>query len=217
MLSYWQMFFFHLSFSDLVAWVTALIVGISVHECAHAWAADRLGDPTARLAGRLTLSPFAHLDPMGTLFLVLVGFGWGRPVPVRAHNFAHPMRDNALVALAGPVSNFLLALVLALPYNFLVDPLGMVGQIIGTVMYVNILLCVFNLIPVPPLDGGSIIAPFLPHRAVIFLQEQGPLLLFGLIAADMAFGTHILSSLIQPIADILFAGLNLSTTFSGST
>lgn len=152
----------------LISIAIAFVVLISVHEYAHAWMADRLGDPTARYEGRLTLNPLVHLDPMGTLLpamliLANVGFvfGWGKPTPFNPANFRNPRRDSALVALAGPVSNLLVAFIVSFPIRYLGDPLFVLFR---TIFVLSIVLMVFNLLPIPPLDGSKIIGFFVPDR-----------------------------------------------------
>lgn len=140
--------------------IFAILIAISIHEFAHAWMADRLGDPTPRLAGRLTLNPFAHLDPVGTLSLFLIGFGWGKPVPIDLYNLRHPRRDQALIALAGPASNLIFALFLGLTHRFFSWP----TIVILPLLTVNLGLAFFNLFPFHPLDGAKIILGFLPFE-----------------------------------------------------
>ena len=141
-------------------WGASLIVAVTIHEFAHAWMADHLGDPTARLQGRLTLNPLAHLDPLGTLAILIAHIGWGRPVPVDPYNLDNPKRDSMLISLAGPVSNFILAVILSLIAKFLIPQL--------TILFIpfislNVGLAVFNLLPIPPLDGSKVISGLLPH------------------------------------------------------
>src|SRR3989338_8810889 len=142
-----------------------LIIAITVHEFAHALLADRLGDPTPRSQGRLTLNPLAHLDPVGTLMLLLFRFGWGKPVIFDPYTLAHPRRDAGIISLAGPASNILLATILALSLRFLPLP-----QLLSPFFYItillNITLAVFNLIPVYPLDGEKILAALLPRDQI---------------------------------------------------
>lgn len=149
-------------FSFLI-WAIALLTAITIHEASHAFMADYLGDPTAKLKGRLTLNPLAHLDPIGTLLLLLVHFGWGKPVPVDPYNFRNPRRDNAIVALAGPVSNLLLAVILSV---ILRVSLGFIPTtiyyLLSTVVVFCVSLAIFNLIPIAPLDGFSVVLGFLP-------------------------------------------------------
>jgi Zn-dependent protease len=150
---------------ELVFLIIALVIVITVHEFSHAWVANYFGDPTARLAGRVSLNPLKHLDPVGTIMLFLVHIGWGKPVPVNPGYFRKPKRDNALTALAGPASNLILALILALPlkyfYAFIPAKLGL---FLATVLDVSILLFAFNMLPFPPLDGSKIIGMVIPRK-----------------------------------------------------
>ena len=161
----------------------ALLVAVTVHEVAHALVADRLGDPTARRLGRITLNPLPHIDPLGALCLVLAGFGWAKPVPVDARNFRHPVRDMFWVALAGPIANFLAALVAAVVYLGL-RPSGLLLVAVGAVFSLNVALGVFNLIPLPPLDGGHFLRYALPSSAagiLEILERYGMLILLALL------------------------------------
>ncbi len=159
---------------QILATLFVIFCILPLHEYAHGWMAERLGDHTARYAGRLTLNPLASLDPIGALFLLLFGFGWAKPVPVDTRNFKKPKRDMALTALAGPVSNLLASLVGAILYYVLVLVLAAAG--ISTPLFVqaffsayitiNVALAVFNLLPIPPLDGSKIVGAFLSDRAM---------------------------------------------------
>jgi Zn-dependent protease len=180
---------------QLVLMLPALLIALTIHEVAHGWVADRLGDPTARLAGRLTLNPLPHIDPLGALAFVIssfagVGIGWAKPVPVSARNLRRPMRDMALVAAAGPVSNFvvaflgLVALVLvarSVSAPYFAEP------VVGTLRYIygfNLGLAIFNLIPLPPLDGGHFLPYFFPRASwplLAQLQQYGPMILLLLV------------------------------------
>lgn len=146
--------------------VVALLITLTVHEASHALVAYYLGDPTAKMQGRLTLNPIAHLDPIGSLiFLLTQRIGWGKPVPVNSANFKHPVRDSALTALAGPVSNFILAFVVALPWKYLGQYLpDYVLLIFQMTFHVSIFLGIFNLFPFPPLDGSKIVGLIVPRR-----------------------------------------------------
>ncbi len=137
-----------------------LVFCLTIHEYSHAWVAFKLGDPTAKAMGRLTLNPLAHLDPVGTLLLLLVGFGWGKPVPFNPNYFSNPRRSSALVSLAGPASNFIFAVLFGMIHKFL--PLGVFSGILEALVYLNLILCFFNLIPIHPLDGFKIVWGFLP-------------------------------------------------------
>ena len=160
------------------SYVALLFVMLPVHELAHAFVADRLGDPTPRWNGRLRLNPFAHLDTVGALMLILVGYGYARPVPVNPRNLRRPQRDMALIALAGPLSNILMAAVSMIVFRLLcLLPLteAVFGALqlvfIGVFVSVNLGLAVFNLLPVPPLDGSRILSLILPSRILDFMDR----------------------------------------------
>ena len=166
------------SLMQLLLTVPIMLLALPIHEMAHGWAAYKLGDPTARNLGRLTLNPLKHLDPIGALCMLVFRFGWAKPVPVSSRNFKKPRRDMALTALAGPVSNLLLAFLGVLLYNIAlfiiikIDPTSARGiSIADTTLlffylfaFYNINLALFNLIPVPPLDGSRIFYIFLPPK-----------------------------------------------------
>ena len=184
-------------FAYLAAIAIALVTGIAFHEFSHAWAANELGDDTAARQGRLTLNPLAHLDPMGTIFLFIVGVGWGRPTPVNPYRLsAGVKRGNMLVALAGPLSNFAFALVASIPLIFgWLEPVSFSdieqasgSQVLGTFLlligFLNVILGVFNLIPIHPLDGFKVLLGVLPDelsQPLASLSRWGPALLIGLI------------------------------------
>lgn len=144
-----------------VLFATIFVLALTVHEWAHAFVAYKLGDPTAKYAGRLTLNPAAHLDLMGTILIVLVGIGWGKPVPVNSLNFKNPRRDSALVAFAGPFSNIFTAIGIALALHFLSLNIAVSSFLYATMLF-SLRLAFFNLIPVFPLDGSSVVYGFLP-------------------------------------------------------
>ncbi|MBI4589569.1 MAG: site-2 protease family protein [Candidatus Rokubacteria bacterium] len=174
----------------LILKIPALLLAVTVHEVAHGLVADRLGDPTARMQGRLTLNPLPHIDPLGAIAFVLAGFGWAKPVPVNAVNLRHPVRDMAWVAAAGPISNLvaafvgLVALVLLRRLGnipFIAEPLG--GLLIWIYQF-NLALAIFNLIPLPPLDGGHFLPYFLPRGSwsrLNQLEQYGPFILLLLV------------------------------------
>ncbi len=149
----------------LIYLAIALVVVISIHEAAHAFVAHKLGDDTAKNQGRLTLNPLAHLDPIGTLMIFIAHFGWGKPVPVNPYNFKDPVKDSALVSLAGPASNFATALICSIPLKYFGGAMPVaVSNILWTVTDLSILLGIFNLLPFPPLDGSKIFAVLVPHK-----------------------------------------------------
>ncbi len=184
-------------FAYLGAFGIAFVTGIAFHEFSHAWTAYQLGDDTAARQGRLTLNPLAHLDPMGTVLLLLVGFGWGKPTPVNPYRLRNgPKRGNAMVAAAGPVSNFFFAALAALPirlglidsitsFNRIRDASGqeIVGLFLAFIVLINVFLGVFNLIPIHPLDGFKVAVGVLPgelSRQLNALAAWGPGLLMTL-------------------------------------
>ncbi len=192
-------------------WVAALLVAITVHECAHAWTADRLGDPTARLAGRITLNPLAHLDPIGTLMILFFRFGWGKPVPFDPFNLKNPRRDAALISFAGPAANLILAIILAsiIRFAYLIVGPGayLAEQILTPFIFLAVALGIFNLIPIHPLDGGKILIGLLPQRIAYkwdaFLQRFGFFIILILIIP--IFGFSPLFAIILPIINGILA------------
>jgi len=172
-----------------VAWIIALVLGITVHEFMHAYAAHRLGDDTARLLGRLSLNPMAHLDPFGTLLLVLAGFGYGKPVPFNESRLRSAF-GVTFVAIAGPLANLALAALCAIPLCFAGDSLiggGVYEEVLLAIVQLNCVLAIFNLVPIPPLDGANVVYGLLPPRQQYSwrtYQQYGPfLLLFVLLLA----------------------------------
>lgn len=177
-----------------------LLMSIAVHEFAHAWTADRLGDPTPRYQGRVTLNPLAHLDPIGTLALLLTRFGWGKPVEFDPYNLRQPLRDTALIALAGPAVNILVAIGLSLMLNWS----GLGGWLaagVAQVVIINLVLAIFNLVPVYPLDGSKIVLAFLPRQVALeydeFMHHYGLYVLIILIFPWT--GGSPVSQLISPV------------------
>lgn len=158
---------------QFVYFLFALLVTMSVHEASHALAAYYLGDPTAKLRGRLTLNPIKHLDPIGSIvFLVTQTIGWGKPVPINPANFKHPIRDNALTALAGPISNFVLAFAVALPWKYLGGYMpAWITLFLTMTFHVSIFLGIFNFFPIPPLDGSKILGLIVPKRFYLKYEE----------------------------------------------
>ncbi|MCQ1529851.1 site-2 protease family protein [Lutispora thermophila] len=157
-----------IDFMDLLHRLPAVFIGFSFHEFAHALAADAMGDDTARLSGRLTLDPLVHIDPLGIIMLAVFRFGWAKPVPINPLNFKNRKKGMILVSLAGPMMNFIIALAALFIYAILYSKFGFINEIVDNILIniylINIGLGVFNLIPLPPLDGSKILAGFLPAR-----------------------------------------------------
>jgi len=196
-------------FSQLILLAPALLVAVTVHEFAHAVVAVRLGDPTPRRLGRLTLNPLPHIDPIGAIAFMLAGFGWAKPVPVNAGNLAHPVRDMAWVAVAGPLANFTAAF---LTLVIIGELGGDIGRPDGGLLLIgldgiykfNLALGIFNLIPLPPLDGGHFLPYLLPRASWSFihqLEQVGPFLLILLLFTG---GTRYV---VQPIFNVASAAL----------
>jgi Zn-dependent protease len=185
------------------------LLAVTMHEVAHGFIAEKLGDPTARLLGRLTLNPIKHLDPIGTIALLVFGFGWARPVPVNANNLRRAQHDMIWVSLAGPAANLLLALFSALllrvvVYIAAVFPEGSqvlpmiqpIGLMAAFGLYINVILCLFNLLPIPPLDGGRVLMGILPEQQSQLLRRVEP---FGmLLIVFLIFGTTLWSTVFGP-------------------
>lgn len=209
---------YHVDLGTVAAQVISILFVIlcilPLHELAHAWVANKLGDPTAKLEGRLTFNPLASVDPMGALALLLFGFGWAKPVPVDSRYFRKPKRDMAITALAGPVSNLLAAFLGAVlvavmeafsPYNGFTN---FVYNVLWYYVVVNISLAVFNLIPMPPLDGSRIAAAFLSDRAMytyyryqnLFVMVMFLLLLSGALSGPLATAQTFFANIIFSLA-----------------
>lgn len=173
--------------ADMIFRIPALLIALTVHEFAHARAAVSLGDPTPRLLGRLTLNPIAHLDPIGLIMLWLFKFGWAKPVPINPSYFKNYRQDMLLVSLAGPVSNMLLALLTAFLIVILAKMQLLEGgwlKVLSMTYTYNIILAIFNLVPIPPLDGSKVLASLLPAGQGRFLdqmEQYGPFILMGLV------------------------------------
>jgi Zn-dependent protease len=150
---------------EFITLIVSLVIVITIHEFAHAWTSNFLGDPTAKLAGRVTLNPLKHLDPMGTLMMFLIRIGWGKPVPVNPIYFRNPRRDEAITALAGPVSNLLLAVVVAIPVKYFGEFIfPNVYFFLNMLLDISIVLFAFNMLPFPPLDGSKFFQLLVPKR-----------------------------------------------------
>lgn len=178
----------------------ALLAAISIHEFAHAWVADRLGDPNPRLDGRLTLNPLAHLDLIGTLLLLVAHFGWGKPVRFDPYNLKNPRRDAALISLAGATANLLLAGLCAVLLRFI--PLVFISELLQAIIIMNVSLGIFNLIPIHPLDGFKVVEGLLPEHAARGwhqLESLGYIMLF--IFVFPIFGSSPVLSIVFRVVD----------------
>lgn len=182
-----------LSIEEVIAYLFSAVIVIfltlPIHEWAHAFAASKLGDPTPRYQGRLTLNPFAHIDYIGALCILLCGFGWAKPVGVNTRYFNSPKRDMAITAFAGPLSNIVLAFISLIILNIIIVSAGALSGIfvfvynmLFYVAYINIGLAVFNLIPIPPLDGSRLLSAFLPDRLYYKLMQYERILFYVVLA-----------------------------------
>lgn len=208
---------------SLLLAVPAILIALTFHEFAHGYVAYRFGDPTAKHAGRLTLNPLAHLDPMGTIMIFIIHFGWAKPVPVDPRYLGNPKRDMMWIAAAGPLMNLALALLTGIIIRIFIaaglaggpsgGTLGIVFQMLYYSLYINLALAFFNLLPIPPLDGSKILAGLLPHKyapTLYLIESKGPMILFGIIMFGWITGFHVLGVVIGPFINIfssIFAGI----------
>ncbi len=202
-----------LLFSNPLAFVVifgGLIIAIGIHEAAHCFMADYLGDPTPRSLGRTTLNPLAHLDPLGTLVIVVTGmFGWGKPAPFDPYNLRNPRRDIPLIAIAGPASNIILAIAISLLWRVLPIPQSLLS-VLYYLIRINVTLALFNLIPVPPLDGSKILAGILNRGSGRDFENFGggnSLLLLLLLLMPIFGGHSLASAIISPVSNLLLGVL----------
>ncbi len=193
---------------SILVFTIAILYALTIHEFFHAWTANKLGDPTAREQGRLTLNPIAHLDPVGTICFIMAHFGWGKPVPVDPRYFKNPRRDDVLVSAAGPLSNFVSAFLFGLVFQatyklgwgssyFIVD----FQNLLLTIIQINLILAIFNFIPLYPLDGSHILKGFLPRHMLPKYEDicrYSPFVLLGLILLGNFANIPILHYIILP-------------------
>ena len=199
-----------------------ILLALTFHEYAHAYVAHRYGDDTAQKNGRLTLNPLRHLDPLGTIMIFLVQFGWAKPVPVNPYNLRNPKKDMLWISAAGPLSNILLALISGLLFRLFSDAAmiteknsltGILVLMAFLSMKINLALAIFNILPIAPLDGSKILYGLLPPgfgKMIFTLERYGPFILIGLIIIGRITGVSILGGLIWPFVDFfskLFAGV----------
>lgn len=212
-----------INFNLIIIQAPVILLSLTIHEYFHGWTANKLGDPTAALKGRLTLNPIAHLDVLGTILMFVVGFGWAKPVPINAMNFKEPRKGTLLVAIAGPLSNLATAVVAGIILRPMI-PKVLNGEIMpGTVdsliviiltlaLVYGIALAVFNMIPIPPLDGSRVMYAVLPDKYLYpysRFEPYGVIFLFGLFI----FGGGIFRYLLYPLSyiSVLFSGYEFST------
>jgi len=196
--------------------LAVLFICLPVHEFAHAWAAYKLGDDTAAQQGRLTLNPFVHLDIFGGILLLFAGFGWAKPVPVDARVFKHPRRDMAIVAAAGPLANIIMAIIMMSVAKIVVHtahvgsafPAAGAVQVLSAMLFINLALAVFNLLPVPPLDGSKLFGAMLPERYYFGMMRYERLVLPVLF---LLIFTGWLSRVIIGLSSQLFAFIDIIT------
>ena len=199
-----------------------ILLALTFHEYAHAYVAHRYGDDTAQKSGRLTLNPLRHLDPLGTIMIFLVQFGWAKPVPVNPYNLRNPKKDMLWISAAGPLSNMLLALISGLLFRLFSDSAmiaernsltGLLVIVVFLSLKINLALAIFNIIPIAPLDGSKILYGLLPPgfgKMILAIERYGPFILIGLIIFGRATGVSIIGGLIWPFVGFfskLFAGV----------
>jgi len=207
---------------EILTFVPAILSALTIHEFFHAWTANKLGDPTARLQGRLTLNPIAHLDIMGTICFIFAHFGWGKPVPVNTANFNNPRRDNMFVSFAGPASNFVLAFLFGVTFHLMYANVEPNSQFMSPIFMfllrsieINLVLAFFNMIPLFPLDGSHILKGLLPYHLLPkfdIICKYSPFILLGLILIGQQTGVSILWAILGPpvlFFSKMFTGLYL--------
>jgi len=216
----------NINFALIIIQAPVILLSLTIHEYFHGWTANKLGDLTAKLMGRLTLNPIAHLDVLGTILMFVVGFGWAKPVPINAMNFKDPRKGTLLVAIAGPLSNLATAIIAGVILRPMIPKVitgeiapGSVDSIIVIILVLalvyGIALAVFNMIPIPPLDGSRVMYAILPDKYLYpysRFEPYGVIFLFGLFI----FGGGIFRYLLYPLSyiSLLFSGYNFSTLWS---
>jgi Zn-dependent protease len=211
-----------MQFQTLLLIAPPILLALTFHEYAHAYVANRLGDDTAKQSGRLTLNPLRHLDPLGTIMIFLVHFGWAKPVPVNPYRLKNPKKDMLWISAAGPLSNMALALASGILLRILIASgeaaeqtsfLGVLMDVVFMSLQINLALAIFNILPIAPLDGSKILSGLLPDRfgkMFYFMERYGPFILLGLIIFGRVTGVSILGGIIWPFVKFfssIFAGI----------
>jgi len=222
-------------FSLALMRIIPALICITIHELAHGFAAYKLGDRTAKEMGRLTLNPIKHIDPFGLLMMLLIGFGWAKPVPVDIRNFKHPKWYMAVTALAGPVSNIILAVVVLFILGLVTTSLGiitnpatgqiyytnetglMIYSIISGMVFLSVALAVFNMLPVPPLDGSKVLFSLLPEHLYFKLmryERYGIIVLLVVMNSELLFGINIFRNTIGQLTAFMIENLSIFSDFA---
>jgi Zn-dependent protease len=191
----------------MIFWLIALFVSITVHEFMHAWSANYLGDPTAKAMGRVSLNPIVHIDPIGTvllpLFLIIANvgivFGWAKPVQINPNNFKDYKVGQALTAIAGPIGNLILILIFAAAYHLMPDK-NLFTLLLVIMVNINLILMIFNLLPIPPLDGSKVLYRFISHEAAAKLEQYG---IYILLAFIFFFSGRVILPVLVFLLDLL--------------
>jgi Zn-dependent protease len=192
--------------------IPSILIASTVHEYAHAWVAYKLGDATARAEGRMSLNPLVHIDPIGALFMVLFRFGWSKPVPINEYNFDNPPVGTGITAIAGPVSNLIMAVIAAVIYNLIAGASILLQLFLTTFVAVNISLMIFNLLPLPPLDGHKIVRALLPPDLRYYWEQLQKYSLFILLLIFLplsplsTFTTYLITGTLSFFLNLLLRG-----------
>lgn len=191
---------------SFILFLPVILLALTIHEFSHGYMAYKLGDPTAKIAGRLTLNPLSHIDPFGLILLLLIRIGWAKPVPVNPYYFKNPEKDMVLVALSGPASNFLTGGMAALTLRLLAPVLpSIIITILTYFSFISFVLCFFNLLPIPPLDGWRIASYFIKNRDLkLQIEQQGMWLLIAVLLIPSLLGINLLGIILHPLISFSF-------------